>query len=190
MVDMDALNRILGEAELIIKERKRVVVAIDGKSGTGKSHLARLIEACAGVSTIHMDDFFLPKEKRTAERYATAGGNVDSERFLTEVIHPLKSGMPFSYRPFNCSLMALSDRIVEVDKPFILVEGVYSLHPLFRDAYDLGYVLSASYDARIARIKARSREKKLETFTSLWMPLEDRYFEAFDFSMYPMVENG
>ena len=86
--------------------------------------------------------------------------------------------------------MALSDRIVEVDKPFILVEGVYSLHPLFRDAYDLGYVLSASYDARIARIKARSGEKKLETFTSLWMPLEDRYFEAFDFSMYPMVENG
>ena len=187
---MDALNRILDEAEKIIEEKKRVIVAIDGKSGTGKSHLARLIEACAGVSTIHMDDFFLPQEKRTEERYATAGGNVDSERFLIDVAEPLKSRMPFSYRPFDCSVMAMSDRIVEIDKPFILVEGVYSLHPLFRDIYDLGYVLSAPYEARIDRIKARSGEKKLEMFTSFWMPLEDRYFEAFDFSMYPVIENG
>ena len=156
---MDALNRILDEAEKIIRQKQRVVVAIDGKSGTGKSHLSRLIEACAGVSVVHMDDFFLPKEKRTEERYRTPGGNVDSERFLSEVVIPIENRMPFSYRPFDCSKMALSDRIVEIDKPFILVEGVYSLHPDFREIYDLAYILSAPYEARIDRIKARSGEK-------------------------------
>ena len=177
-VVMDALNRILDDAEKVIREKGRVVIAIDGKSGTGKSHLSRLIEACAGVSTIHMDDFFLPKEKRTKERYEMAGGNVDSERFIEDVIIPLKRGMPFSYRPF------------EIAKPFIIVEGVYSLHPLFRDVYDMGYVLTAPYSSRIDRIKARSGDDKLEKFISLWMPLEDKYFEAFDFSFYPELSNG
>lgn len=189
-VVMDALNRILDDAEKVIREKGRVVIAIDGKSGTGKSHLSRLIEACAGVSTIHMDDFFLPKEKRTKERYEMAGGNVDSERFIEDVIIPLKRGMPFSYRPFDCSTMSLKNELIEIAKPFIIVEGVYSLHPLFRDVYDMGYVLTAPYSSRIDRIKARSGDDKLEKFISLWMPLEDKYFEAFDFSFYPELSNG
>ena len=156
---MDALNRILDDAEKVIREKGRVVIAIDGKSGTGKSHLSRLIEACAGVSTIHMDDF-------------------------------LKRGMPFSYRPFDCSTMSLKNELIEIAKPFIIVEGVYSLHPLFRDVYDMGYVLTAPYSSRIDRIKARSGDDKLEKFISLWMPLEDKYFEAFDFSFYPELSNG
>ena len=187
---MDAFNRILDDVERIFKEKSRVIIAIDGKSGTGKSHLTKLLESCAPVSTVHMDDFFLPKEKRTEQRYRTPGGNVDSERFLSDVVIPLRNRMPFSYRPFDCSAMCLSDTIVEVDKPFIVVEGVYSLLPSFRDVYDLAYVLTAPYEARIDRIRARNGEKKLEMFTSLWMPLEDEYFDAFDFSMYPELENS
>ncbi len=188
---MDALNRILGDAENVLKGKKRVIVAIDGKSGTGKSHLARLIGACARVSIIHVDDFFLPEEKRTKERYETPGGNVDSERFISDVLLPLKSGMPFSYRPFDCASMRISERIVEVDKPFILIEGVYSLHPAFRESYDLGYVLDAPYDSRLDRIKSRtSDKKKIDAFTSFWMPLEDKYFNFFDFSSYPLIDNS
>ena len=187
---MDALNMILTDVSEVIKEKNRAIVAIDGKSGTGKSHLARLIEACAPVSIIHMDDFFLPGEKRTEERYARAGGNVDSERFMSDVIIPIKTGMPFSYHPFDCSTMSLSRKIVEVDKPFILVEGVYSLLPEFREIYDLGYVLTASYSSRMDRIRARSGEEKLDMFLKKWIPLEDRYFDAFDFSPYPKMENG
>ena len=98
--------------------------------------------------------------------------------------------MPFSYRPFDCSTMSLKNELIEIAKPFIIVEGVYSLHPLFRDVYDMGYVLTAPYSSRIDRIKARSGDDKLEKFISLWMPLEDKYFEAFDFSFYPELSNG
>ena len=86
--------------------------------------------------------------------------------------------------------MSLKNELIEIAKPFIIVEGVYSLHPLFRDVYDMGYVLTAPYSSRIDRIKARSGDDKLEKFVSLWMPLEDKYFEAFDFSSYPELSNG
>ncbi len=181
---------ILSDAEKLLKGKTRAVIAIDGKSGTGKSHLARLIEACCRASTVHMDDFFLPQEKKTEERLREAGGNVDYERFISDVLIPLSSGMPFSYKPFDCSTMELSPVLVEVDKPLIIIEGVYSLRPEFREYYDLAYVLDAPYESRLDRIRARSGEKKLERFINEWMPLEDIYFNSFDFSSYPLIENG
>ena len=50
-----------------------------------------------------MDDFFLRPEQRTPERYAEPGGNVDRERFLAEVLIPLRAGETVQYRRFDCS---------------------------------------------------------------------------------------
>ena len=49
-----------------------------------------------------MDDFFLRPEQRTAQRLAQSGGNVDWERFQAEVLIPLRQGISFSYRPYDC----------------------------------------------------------------------------------------
>ena len=37
----------------------------------------------------HLDDFFLPFEKRTPQRLSTPGGNVDHERAQRELFLPL-----------------------------------------------------------------------------------------------------
>ena len=51
-----------------------------------------------------MDHFFLRPEQRTPERLRTPGENVDHERFLEEVLCPLRAGRVFWYRPFDCSV--------------------------------------------------------------------------------------
>lgn len=181
---------ILSDIERERKKKDRLVIAIDGKSGTGKSHLAMLIESCSPVSVIHMDDFFLPESRKTEERMAEPGGNVDYERFLKDVLNPLKSSFSFSYRPFSCKTQTLSDEYVLIDKSIVIIEGVYSLRPEFRPYYDLAYVLSASNEVRVDRIKARCGAEKLKSFISIWMPLEDVYFSSFDFSSYPLIENS
>ncbi|MCL1877401.1 MAG: hypothetical protein FWF80_00945, partial [Defluviitaleaceae bacterium] len=66
------------------------VIAIDGRSASGKTTLASELAAQTGASVIHMDDFFLPQDLRTEERLNTPGGNVHHERFASEVLPHIK----------------------------------------------------------------------------------------------------
>ncbi|MBQ8758231.1 MAG: hypothetical protein IJZ20_00890, partial [Clostridia bacterium] len=63
-----------------------VRLAVEGGSASGKSTLGALLESVYDCTVFHMDDFFLRPEQRTPERFAEIGGNVDRERFLSEVL--------------------------------------------------------------------------------------------------------
>lgn len=67
-------------------EKGTVKAAIEGGSASGKTTLSEILTAIYGCTVFHMDDFFLQPQQRTPERYAEAGGNIDRERFLTEVL--------------------------------------------------------------------------------------------------------
>ena len=83
------------------------IVAIDGRSASGKSTLAEILSKIYDCNLFHVDDFFLRPEQRTAERFAEIGGNFDRERFFDEIIEPLALGNDVCLRRFNCSAQAL-----------------------------------------------------------------------------------
>jgi tetratricopeptide (TPR) repeat protein len=88
----------------LMQERPNgITVAIDGPCTSGKSTLAdRIAKDFAGeCSVFRIDDFFLRDEQATPERLATAGGNIDHERFAAQVLDNLSAKEPFSYRPFD-----------------------------------------------------------------------------------------
>lgn len=167
----DALKKLLSEKD-------RVILAIDGLCASGKTTLAKKLTMEFDGNLIHADDFFLRPEQRTAERYAEPGGNLDRERFLEEVILPLKNGELCFYRPFGCKTMALGDPVYFLPKKLWVIEGSYSLHPAFGRYYDLSLFLKISYELQMERLKKRSPEK-LTMFQERWIPLEQKYFEAF-----------
>ena len=72
-----------------MKRKRPLVIALDGRCGSGKSTLSRRLSDTYPCSVIHMDDFFLRPEQRTEERLSETGGNIDYERFEEEVIRPL-----------------------------------------------------------------------------------------------------
>ena len=121
-----------------------------------------------------MDDFFLPPRRKTAERLSQPGGNVDRERFQAEVLSHL--GEPFSYRPWRCHEGALAAPVFVEPRAVEIVEGVYSLHPDLRDAYDLRVFLALDPKMQVERIRARSGEAMLQRFIAEWIPLENVYF--------------
>ena len=163
----------------LVKEGNPVIIAIDGLCGSGKSSLAALLCSVYDCNLFHADDFFLPQELRTPERYATPGGNVHWERIKSEILESLKSGEPFSYRPFDCSEMDYGAPVHVEPKLINIVEGSYSLHPELIDAYDLKIFLKTDPETQLSRIRVRDGEEYSKVFEEKWIPLENKYFEAF-----------
>ena len=124
-----------------------------------------------------MDDFFLRPEQRTPERYATPGENVDHERFLSEVLRPLRAGQPVEYRPFDCHIGQLGAPMRVSAAPVTVVEGSYSCHPSLRALYDLRVFATIEPDEQLRRIEARNGGYA-EVFRTRWIPLEEQYFSA------------
>ena len=148
---------------------------------TGDSLALAVLEQVYDCTVFHMDDYFLRPEQRTPQRLAEPGGNVDRERFLEEVLLPLTEGRPFTYRPFDCGTFQLTDPVSVMPKKLNIVEGTYSLHPYFRDVYDLKIRLTISPELQRQRVLERP-EFLHQRFFEEWIPMENLYFEGFAIS--------
>ena len=157
---------------------ERVLLAIEGGSAAGKSTLAQLLNHVYDCSVAHMDDFFLRPEQRTAERLEEAGGNVDRERFLQEVLLPLSRGGTAQYRRYNCAAGTVEEAVPLKTTALTVVEGAYSMHPELRERYDLSVFLNVSPHLQHTRILNRNSPEMQRRFFEEWIPMERRYFEA------------
>ncbi len=168
-----------GWVESLIRNEKRSIIAIDGRAAAGKSTLAKLLQERYQAAVIHMDDFYLPLELRTPERYQQAGGNVHYERFNKEVAESLRRGGSFCYQRFNCAKMALDTWVEVSDVPLIVIEGAYCLHPKLDIDYTMKIFMDVEPTVQIERIRQRNGEECLEQFLTRWIPYEERYFEEY-----------
>lgn len=158
---------------------KTVTVAIDGMCGAGKSTLGHLLAEVYDCNLFHMDDFFLRLEQRTPQRYEEPGGNVDYERFKEEILDHLEDEEGLRYQVFDCSRRALGEWRSVPHKKLNIIEGSYSQHPYFGERYDLKVFCGVEQEEQLRRIEGRNGAAMLEMFKSKWIPLENRYLEAF-----------
>ena len=167
----ESLNQIRNRIDELMLQKEQVIVAIDGNCTAGKTALAGKLAELYDCNVFHMDDFFLRPEQRTPERYAEVGGNVDYDRFMEEVLTPLKSGNLFSYRPFDCSTFTLTEPVEVTPKKLNIIEGSYSHHPYFGDPYDLKVFLTISPEIQHRRILERPSFLHKRFFEE-WIPME------------------
>lgn len=169
---------LLDAIDGLLSQKDRVTVAIDGMAAAGKSTLGDLLVKRYGCTLIHMDDFFLPPELRTPERFAVPGGNVHYERFREQVLTGLASGTDFMYDRFDCHTMSYAEKISVNQKHLTVIEGAYALHPSLRDFYDLKVFYPVEPDEQLRRIRKRNGEACLVRFRDKWIPLENSYITA------------
>ena len=175
---MDRLKEITQLIDGFTAHSDRIIIAIDGKCTSGKTTLASQLAGIYDCNVFHMDDFFLRPEQRTPERFAETGGNVDYERFKEEVLIPLLSGEAFSYQPFDCKTLTLSEPVMVKPKKLAVIEGSYSMHPYFGMPYDLKILLTVDDDTQRQRIQKRPAFLQ-ERFFTQWIPMENAYLEGF-----------
>ena len=157
-----------------------VRLAIEGGSASGKTTLGQILAGRYGCTVFHMDDFFLRPEQRTPARFAEPGGNVDRERFLEEVLLPLRRGEKILYRRFDCASMQLQSAVETAPGKLVVTEGAYSMHPDLAPYYDLSVFLPISAEKQRERILKRNAPAHAKQFFDRWIPFEQRYFDALD----------
>lgn len=165
---------------VLLEEAK--LIAVDGPCGSGKSTLAGLLARLFDTQPIPMDDFFLPFDMRTAERLSQPGGNVHYERFASEVLDRFEHGKPVCWNRFSCSDGTLMPRELPASD-VVIIEGSYSHHPYLREKLiqlnALLVYIHIEEDEQLRRIAKRDPEL-LSVFQTRWIPLEKKYFEAYD----------
>ena len=172
------IRPLLARIDRLMAEQERVLVAIDGGSASGKTTLGALLQSIYACPVFHMDDFFLRPEQRTPERFSEPGGNVDRERFLSEVLLPLREGKAVDYRRFDCKTFTIAPpRRIEPGR-LNIIEGAYAMHPDLAPYYDLTVFLAVSAEKQRERILKRNAPAQAELFFDRWIPFEQRYFAA------------
>lgn len=172
---------VLLEIDKLLKSSKdNLIIAIDGKSASGKTTLAHYLQSVYDCNLFHMDDFFLREEQKTEERLNEIGGNVDYERFKMEVIDKLLKKQDVEYRKYSCKDKCLekSSELIKY-KRLNIVEGSYSQHPYFRDVYDLKVFMNIDDKSQVDNIRKRNGGEKLDKFIHEWIPKENAYFNKF-----------
>lgn len=153
------------------------LLSIDGRSASGKTTLAMQLADVWQYNIIHMDDFYLPFNRRTPKQMALPGGNIDFERLINEVLLPLKSGENVTYQPYDChNNIFYPERFLDGEKCTIL-EGSYSCHPCLQEYLDLKVFMDISPDLQKERLLKRNPDA-LEAFFSTWIPREEYYFNV------------
>lgn len=160
-------------------EVHQVLVAIDGMCGSGKTTLARLLSQIYDCNLFHMDDFFLRPEQKTRERMEQTGGNVDYERFKSEILDHISESHGLSYNVFDCKSQTLQKTVTTSWKLLNIIEGSYSQHPYFGKIYDLRFFCETDREEQLRRIRLRDGEQMAERFRKEWIPKENLYFQAF-----------
>ena len=175
---------------LLAGEKPRIITAIDGRCGSGKTTLAAWLMDQFDGNLFHMDDFYLRSEQRTPERLAETGGNVDYERFREEVAAPLAAGREVLYRRFDCVSFSLEEPVLFPPKRLNVIEGSYSMHPYFGEIYDLRVFMTIDPAVQAERIRRRNGEEKLQRFLSEWIPKEETYFRKYHPEQEALVIRG
>ncbi|HUY37263.1 MAG TPA: AAA family ATPase [Candidatus Binataceae bacterium] len=158
---------------------ERVIVAIDGCGGAGKSTLARGVQnSIANVSIVRTDDFFRPLNQFPRGTLAPAKAYelyLDWDRMRAEALVPVREGKTARYQRYDWATDALGEWVITGPNPIVIVEGVYSSRPELRELLDAIIFIDAPRGVRRRRMLARGHHDS--DWMTPWMTAEDWYLE-------------
>jgi uridine kinase len=166
-----------------------VLVAIDGRSGAGKSVLGSMVAEALGAALVRSDDFYASHvsdaEWDALSPSARADKVVDWRRMRTEALEPLLRGEPAEWRAFDFDRVRPDGTYPLEQEPtrcgpaaVIVLEGAYSSRPEIGDLVDLTVLVDSSVRVCHARLSAREDEEFLRAWHSRWDDVEEHYFSA------------
>ena len=181
--------------EAVRSQREGVVfVALDGRSGSGKSTIAGLVAEMMGtdqagrplVTVIEGDDFYSGGsiQRWLARTLADRARTVIDWRSLRAVLLALRGSGQAVWGAFDWESenwdgddIPLSAELVHCQvTPVVLLEGAYSARPELADLIDLRVLLTVPPAVRRAQLLAREGDGYRADWEQVWSEAEDYYY--------------
>ncbi|WP_158679809.1 uridine kinase [Deinococcus sp. NW-56] len=150
------------------------VVALEGRSGSGKTTLTHRLARSLGAQVLHGDDFYriMPEDQRAALTPEQGYEQYFEWQRLRAELATLRNGSSTSFLPYSWT----DDPPRQVSlcaEGWLIVEGVYTLHPELRHLYDLKVYVDLPEELRRVRLSERSWDDL--AWVQRWEAAEDWY---------------
>ena len=177
-ITSSALTELL-TAALAQQPTQPLVLALDGRCGSGKTTLAaQLARQFPASIVLHADDFYLPSAQRVPDWAHIPCANMNLTRLRTEALEPACMGQPVLYRAYSCREGQYLPVQTLPAQPLVILEGSYSHHPVLADCETMRVFLTCSKAEQTCRLQAREGER-YANFAARWIPLEEAYFSQY-----------
>jgi len=178
------VDKVVFEISRLLKRKNPVLVALDGRSGTGKSTIAQVIASRVEGIIVVSDDFYSGGNDDAWSGFSAkekVDKGIDWQRMRVQVLEPLLANKPASWHPLDfepeIGWIGWKEETVKLDPaPVILIDGVYSARPELSDLVDLAVLVEADDEVRRQRLVIREGQGFMERWHRLWDCAEDYYF--------------
>lgn len=154
----------------------QVIISIDGPCGSGKTTFSDAVRQELGFNILHMDDFYLPFQKRDKNWMNIIAGHMDFDRLIKNVLIPYKERQKTNYISYDCHSDRYMQEIpIDLNK-FLIIEGSYTSHPILDKYVDVKIFVEVDKGEQVRRLTKRN-PKTVDKFLSMWVPFENNYFE-------------
>lgn len=183
MTELSSIEQtIISEIHKRATPNKPFLVALDGRSGVGKSTIAERLGKELNATIVDADKFYSGGDdaywdKRAAEQKVAEV--IDWRRLKSEVLEPLLAGKTAEYHPFDFkNWSGLSEELITLQpSDIIILDGAYSSRPELSDIIDLSVLIEVPDDLnRRQRLIKREGESYMSNWHSHWDSAEDYYF--------------
>lgn len=172
--------------DLVDAVGRPALVALDGRSGVGKSTLALAAASHRGAVVVDGDDFYAPRlaargpitatERAVLTPEQLADEVIDWRRLRREALEPLLGGRDAAYRPYDWDRDdgRLGPAVRLSAAPLVLLEGVYSGRPELADLVSAEVLVEVPEAVRVRRLAGRGEDDA--GWGPLWAAAEVHYF--------------
>lgn len=173
-----ALDHVLSEVERRARKTSGpFIVALDGRSGTGKSTLAAWLEKRLDALVIAGDDFFSGGVNLRHDLPSVLAEDCIDWRRLEQVLRALRREGKAQYFSFDWEAFdgsTCSTPVVIEARPIVIVEGVYAARPELRELIEFALLVEVPDTLRMQRLI--EREGEIGAWERQWHRAEDWYF--------------
>jgi uridine kinase len=167
-----------------------LLLALDGRSGAGKSAVAQQVGARVAALVIDGDDFYRGGD----DTFWRGQGPAEKVELVIDwrrqraVLTQLARGEPVTWQQYDWEADDGSLGAAMAARPagVVILDGAYSARPELADLYGLRVLLDVPRDVRRARLLLREGARYRAEWEACWAEAEDLYFgelmppEAFD----------
>ncbi len=179
-----AADTVVFEISRLLQRKNPVLIALDGRSGTGKSTIAQAIASRVAGTIVVSDDFYSGGNDHAWSGLSASEKVeqvIDWQGMRAQVLEPLLANKPASWHPLDfqpeIGWIGWKEETVTLEPaPVILVDGVYSARPELADLVDLAVLVEADDEARRKRLVIREGQAFMQRWHQLWDAAEEYYF--------------